>query len=718
MTGSYEPGVPPARNRLVEEARSLAEEHDRILSAGRLHWFHWLIVGASLLLTIVAWYFVQTQVDQRIKNRFDQEAREVVALVVERMQKYEDALWSGVAAIHAHGDEIDRRGWKRFSETLKIDRKYPGINGIGVIYHLRPGEVAAFLAKQRIDRPGFKIFPPHSHNEFFPITYTEPSDLNEAAIGLDLAHETNRYTAARNARDTGKPRVTGPITLVQDAGRTPGFELFVPFYSDGPHETVEARRRNFIGIVYGAFIFKNLMHGTLDSDRRVVGIRITDGDDVLYNENDAELTNRSGPPRFTKAISIQEFGRKWDFEIISKKSFDNISSNQRPWLILLGGGVIDAMLLALLLFLARSNRQAVEFADRMNHQFQARTIRLSAIIEHARSGLITIDEDELIESFNPACERIFGYTAEEAIGRNIRQFIPEPYGDDGDQNHGFARKAEGRTKSGEIVLLELAFSEITIAGGRLLSGIVHDITEQDKAETEILNKNLELERFAYIASHDLQEPLRMVSSFTALLQEEYGDRLDDQARQYMDWTVQSSRRMQNLVADLLEYSLASSDEGGFSDFDSGEQIAAVVENLGDAMKVSGAKIKVGDMPVIYANPLRFGRLLQNLVGNAIKYRANDRIPEIEIKVQEGDREWVFSVCDNGLGIRPEYFEQIFVIFKRLHNKEEYSGTGIGLSICQKIVENFGGRIWVESEPGRGSQFFFSVPKRQKDREAA
>jgi len=210
----------------------------------------------------------------------------------------------------------------------------------------------------------------------------------------------------------------------------------------------------------------------------------------------------------------------------------------------------------------------------------------------------------------------------------------------------------------------------------------------------------------------------MVSSFTELLQEEYGDKMEAQAKLYLSYTLKSSRRMQELVSDLLEYSRVDYEESGFSSFDSKAQIDAVINNLHDAIEETKAKITIDKMPTVLANPLRFSRLMQNLIGNAIKYRRKDTVPEIQISVEEKESDWLFSVSDNGIGIKPEYLEQIFIIFKRLHSKDEYPGTGMGLAICAKIVENFAGRLWVDSEEGKGSVFYFTLPKQIKVREAA
>ncbi len=711
------------------ETAILKAEHDQVKRAGRLHWVHWFIVGASFLLTLGAWYLVKSQEDEKRTLRFEKEAEQVVGLVSERMQKYEDALWAGVAAIRSQSHGIDYREWKLYSESLKIDVKYPGINGIGVIYHVPPADISAFLARERIARPDFNVHPAHDRGEFWPITYIEPVRANAAAVGLDMAHEANRHTAAKKARDTGKAQITGPIVLVQDAERTPGFLFYAPFYRGGTRHTVDERRENFVGLVYAPFIFKKLMEGVLAKENRRVGIRISDGADVLYDENIAEVAGFDPRPLFRKTIQVHEYGRVWDFQISSKLSFRHDETSRQPWLILAGGIVIDSLLLGLFVVLARSNRRALSFADRMSNQYQAQANRLSNIIENAVDGLVTVTEEGLVDSFNPACERIFGYRAEEAIGLHISRLIAgsevEVEDEDGDgdkeiQNIGellFLTSAIGVTRSGDRFPIDLSFSEITIDGRHLFSGIVRDITERDKAEKEILRSNLELERFAYVASHDLQEPLRMVSNFTELLRREYGDGLDSTAQKYIDYTCQASGRMQALVSDLLDYSRADSDSTGFEEFDSGEAVAVVLRGFEEQFEESGADVKVGALPVIFAGKMRFSRLLQNLVGNAVKYRDPGRRLSIQIDAKDQGSEWWFSIRDTGIGIMPQYLNQIFVLFKRLHRKDEITGTGMGLAICVKIVESFGGRIWAESEFGSGSVFYFSIPKSATQRGA-
>lgn len=215
-----------------------------------LRCMHWLVVASSLLLTLGAWYVSQHQVDEKAQARFDYQIRQVVGQITERMQKYEDALWGGVAAINSQSNGIDYKEWKRFADTLHIDTKYPGINGIGVIFHVPPEKLEGYLAEERELRPDYNIHPKHDKNEYWPITYVEPVATNAKAVGLDIAFETNRHEAAKKARDTGLAQITAPIVLVQDAKKTPGFLFYAPFYEGNTiPATLEERQKKFIGMV-------------------------------------------------------------------------------------------------------------------------------------------------------------------------------------------------------------------------------------------------------------------------------------------------------------------------------------------------------------------------------------------------------------------------------------------------------------------------------------
>ncbi len=341
-----------------------------------LRWFHWLVVVLSIFLTLFAWYFSKKQIDEKVKNQFTREASQVVELISERMQKYEDGLWGGVAAIQAKGGNISYRDWFTFANSLHLEGKYPGINGIGVIHHVSKKGLNAYLKEQRLDRPNYKIHPKHNENEFFPITYIEPVKTNVKAVGLDMAYEINRYTASKKSRDTGVAQITGPIALVQDEAKTPGFLFFAPFYKGGTHDSLKERKNNFTGMVYAPFVMKKLMKGVLEKGKRRVGIRIKDGDDNLYNELVETNIDFDDHPLFKKNFEIDLYGRTWIFDIQSAKSFREVSKNNQPLMILFGGIIIDSLLLALFVFLARSNKKAVTYAELINRELKDKTQNL------------------------------------------------------------------------------------------------------------------------------------------------------------------------------------------------------------------------------------------------------------------------------------------------------------------------------------------------------
>ncbi len=233
----------------------------------------------------------------------------------------------------------------------------------------------------------------------------------------------------------------------------------------------------------------------------------------------------------------------------------------------------------------------------------------------------------------------------------------------------------------------------------------------EKRAEELASSNTELERFAFVASHDLQEPLRMVSSFLQLLEKKYNGQLDDTARKYIHFSVDGADRMKRLINDLLQYSRLGTASLDVAPVDMNEVLADVLRLFKNEVHTIDAEIIVENLPVIYAGKPAMAQLMQNLIGNALKYRSKEK-PVITISGKKGENEWTFTVKDNGIGIDSKYMEKIFVIFQRLHNKDEYGGTGIGLAICKKIIERYQGKIWVESEPGNGSKFIFAIPKKQ------
>ena len=243
---------------------------------------------------------------------------------------------------------------------------------------------------------------------------------------------------------------------------------------------------------------------------------------------------------------------------------------------------------------------------------------------------------------------------------------------------------------------------------------LQEANEQLTVKAQQLSRsNAELEQFAYVASHDLQEPLRMIASYTQLILRRYGDRFDGDAREFMDFIVDGATRMKQLIEDLLAYSRVGTHGKAFRPTDSGAAVQKALANLRAAIESSTGTVTHDPLPTINADEFQLVQLFQNLIGNALKFKGTET-PRVHISVNEQADTWTFGVKDNGIGIDGEYFDRIFMVFQRLHSRTDYPGTGIGLAICKKVVDRHGGRLWIESGVGSGSTFWFTVPKKEED----
>jgi light-regulated signal transduction histidine kinase (bacteriophytochrome) len=272
--------------------------------------------------------------------------------------------------------------------------------------------------------------------------------------------------------------------------------------------------------------------------------------------------------------------------------------------------------------------------------------------------------------------------------------------------------------SGEITTQLGYGSPNFLADGTVLfNSVILDITQEAKNEElleqytlELERSNEELEQFAFVASHDLQEPLRMISSFMDQLQRKYGNQLDEKGHQYIHFATDGAKRMKQIILDLLEYSRANRPTEGKEEVAMNEVLSEFKQLRRKLISEKSASIKSSDLPILNTYKAAITQILHCLLDNALKYSIEDTPPIVELNAVENEKEWEFSIKDNGIGVDPQFYDKIFVIFQRLHNKDEYAGTGIGLSIAKRHVEFLGGRIWLESAPGEGTIFYFTIPK--------
>jgi len=355
--------------------------------------------------------------------------------------------------------------------------------------------------------------------------------------------------------------------------------------------------------------------------------------------------------------------------------------------------------------------------------------RFRALLESAPDAMVIVNSQGMVELANFQTEKLFGYTRMELVGQSVDILVPSELQGPHRQhrarffaapNHremGAGLDLMAVRKDGSQFPVEVSLSPLEGMHGTSVTAAIRDISERKQAAQQLAEKMVELrqsnealEQFAHIASHDLQEPLRMVASYTQLLAKRYKGRLDADADEFIGYAVDGTQRMKRLIQDLLLYSRAGRGGPAPQTIASSDALQEALFNLKTAIEESGAVVSFDPLPPVVAVELQLVQLFQNLIGNAIKYRG-ERAPRIHVAATTAETEWIFSVADNGIGIDPKYFDRIFVIFQRLHGRGEYEGTGIGLAICKRVLQQQGGRIWVESEPGVGSTFYFALQMR-------
>ncbi len=359
-----------------------------------------------------------------------------------------------------------------------------------------------------------------------------------------------------------------------------------------------------------------------------------------------------------------------------------------------------------------------------NSALRSSETRMRGIVESAMDAIVTVDDSQTIVQFNQAAAAMFECPAGQAIGLPITRFIPERFharhtayiqqrsGQDGNTSNtgdfAVAGTAVGLRQGGEEFPLEVSYSNVVESGAIFHTLIVRDVTARVRAFSALERSNLDLQQFAFVASHDLKTPLRSISGFVQVLQRNHADRLDEKAHELIRRTLSAAQRLEQLTDDLLSYARLNAQLKPFALVDCREIADDVIQLLDAAVQHAGAEVTVGDLPWVTGDRTQLVQLLLNLIGNGIKY-CRDRTPKVHLCAEKGAREWVFSVSDNGIGIDSRHHEKIFEVFQRLQSQKDYPGTGIGLAVCRRVIDRHGGRIWIKSALGVGSTFYFTIP---------
>jgi PAS domain S-box-containing protein len=725
-----------------------------------------LPLAVTFAVVIIFFVYVRTWEEDRFKLAFEQRVGALAQTILASFDAYLDVLHS-IKSFYASSRGVARHEFHTFAKHLFA--RHPGIQALS--WDRRVSDAQRYSYEEGVQREGYANFQITELNEqgqivraaprpeYIIVSYIEPYQGNESALGYDAASDAERLLALHRARDTGEPSATGRIRLVQETDEQFGLLIFLPIYStEPPPITVEERRQNLQGYATGVFRIGNMVEASLPrAARQDIALWLYDetapaGTRLLYRHpglsqgslsRAVDESDRASVTRLQWGITFAMAGRQWALRFSPTLDYVAAQRTWQAWLVLACGLLLAGLLGAFLLLLTgrtasieRANtaleREIAEHR-RTEEAFLEREARTRAILDTAVDGIITIDEQGKIESLNPAAERLFGYAAAEAVGQNIRIFMPAPYREEhtgylmrylrtGEKKIiGIGREVIGQRKNGTTFPMQLAVSEVRLQGRRLFTGIVHDITERQRAQEELAyandelrRSNQELEHFAYIASHDLKAPLRGITQLATWIEEDLTHVLEPDTRQKMALLYGRVRRLEAFLDDLLQYSRVGRGAEVVKRVNTHVLVTDIVTLLSPPEAFS---IIVADtLPTFDTAEEPLWQVFMNLIGNAIKH--HDRpTGQVEVAVQDQGEWYEFRVTDDGPGIPSAFHTKIFQMFQTLRPRDEVEGSGMGLAIAKKVVEAQGGMIRVESDAvQRGTTLRFTWRKQWQGRQ--
>lgn len=692
----------------------------------------WLTLLISLTLTTLAWHLVNKGVEATAQADFKNYVDRTHDAVKQRMLAYEQVLRGGIALFNA-SDSVTRQDWHAYVSSLKIDKNFPGIQGVGFSRRIAPSELDDHIQAIRAEGfPEFSVKPVGQRDEYTSIVYLEPFDArNQRAFGFDMFSEPTRHAAMVLARDTGSPATSGKVILKQETSTDvqAGFLMYLPLYSKGAVlGSVDQRKEALIGYVYSPFRMKDLMRGILGPEGRdaEIDLEIYDGNEVsagtLMYDNDGVIHGRNADKLrlFSNVGKIDIQGHAWTLAVTSTPTFEARIDHTKPLIVALAGVVISFLFFAVVWYLATHRSRALKLAGHMTDAFRRSEERFELAIRGANDGLWDWHIQTDIVYFSPRWKAMLGYTEDE-VGDTIGEWNKRIHPDDlarvedevksyldGNKAH-YQSEYRVRHKEGrDVWILDRGIAQRDAQGKAYrMVGIYTDISPQKKMD------RLKSE-FVSTVSHELRTPLASIRGSLGLVAGGVAGELPAQAKALIDIAYSNTERLLTMINDILDIEKIQS---GKIDFDLKPQpLSPLVEqaisaNKGYAERHNVTFTLVEGLPGVRVNVdgERLMQVMSNLLSNAAKFsHANGKV---EIVVTQDNQRVRIAVVDHGVGVPDDFRGHIFDKFTQADSSDtrHKDGTGLGLNITKSIVEMMQGEIGFDSKPGVGTTFYFTLP---------
>jgi len=703
----------------------------------------------SILLTIIAWYISHSHLVGKTRERFEYEAGNVHSAVEVRMAAYEQVLRSAVGLFNA-ADPISRSEWRRYVQTLRLQEAYPGILGLGYAERVRQDDLARFTRRVQAEGfPDFSVWPDEPREEYFPILYLEPFEgRNLRAFGYDMYTEEKRREAMERARNSRLPSLSKMVILVQETNQDvqKGCLLYLPVYNETNKTAATPDRQAALkGFVYSPFRINDLMKGILGKGSSKIALEIYDGTTTdtanLFYSSHAS-TAKPRPADFSASHTIHVGGNTWTLVFRSNDRLLSSLEATQPNIIAIAGILVNLLLWLILSKVNSLSRHNKILAER----YKVEKDRYEIVADSTNDIFWEWDIGKNQVSFNNNYQLVLGHELPGGM-LSYEGWMSHVHAEDRERvsaaRHTVLNTGK-RVWSEEYRLLKLDGSSIHILDrGRVIYnrdaspvrmvGSMINITERKQAEeaqrsfreelektvlertVELRRSNEDLERFAHVASHDLKEPVRKILTYSDRIKTKYEHVLGEGSL-LLDKLTKSASRLNQMIDSILIFSTVNSESHAVETVDMNVTVENAIDDLELIIAEKGADIQAGDLPVIEGSSVLLHQLFYNLLNNALKFSRAGVAPVIKIESQllagSDDGQVEFKIIDNGIGFSEMDAKKIFKSFVRLHPKDRFEGTGLGLALCKRIVERHSGQIEAHGSIGGGAIFLIRLPVRQ------